>query len=264
MSKSEIAGTTQPFAKHFSELSSRLGPLSGQIETAQALFARVLIDAMARGPITVDQYCSYLSMQYHLAKDVQTYFFTIAAHASLGKRRRLRRFLCEFANEEELHYLVAGNDLMAFGRIPCAEPIDVMLWHYYYRSVVASRPFQRLGAAAILENVSGGVARSPSNKALSAPFLSKENTKFLVLHQHETVPHGQQILEALDAEVLSVEELDDLLLGAKRATVLYVRMAAWALNENNLARVADPESDMSALNSRDIERLSTAELGIEK
>lgn len=221
------------------EEQGTLDPLRAQIATAQALFAELLESALRTGPVTVEQYCRYLSMQYHLTRDVQVYFFAIAANSALAKRRKLRRFLCEFANEEELHYLVAGNDLLAFARKPLAEPFDVTLWHSYFRSVVATRPFARLGAAAILENLSAGVAREPARRALSAPFMTRDNTKFLVLHQHETNPHGEQILEALEAETLSAAELGDLFLGARQGTVLYLRMARWAVDESDLSACAD-------------------------
>ena len=239
----------------------QLGPLRTQIEAAQALFANVLETALRTGPVTVEQYCRYLSMQYHLTKDVQAYFFAVAASSALANRRKLRRFLCEFANEEELHYLVAANDLLAFGRRPLAEPFDVTLWHAYFRGVVGSRPFLRLGAAAILENLSAGVAREPARRALSAPFMTRENTQFLVLHQHETNPHGEQILEALDAEKFSDAELNDLFLGARQGTILYLRMAKWAVDENDLSASADTGTqELSSTQCRDIEEFDMSHL----
>jgi hypothetical protein len=238
-----------------------LQPLHAQIAAAQAQFAQVLEDALRSGPVTVDQYCRYLSMQYHLTRDVQAYFFAVAANAALAKRRKLRRFLGEFANEEELHYLVAGNDLLALGRKPLPEPFDVTLWHSYFRSVVTTRPFLRLGAAAILENISAGVAREPSRRALSAPFMTKENTKFLVLHQHETLPHGQQILDALHAETYSPSELSDLFLGARQGSVLYLRMARWAIDDGELSACADiGAQEVSASQCQEIGAFSMSEL----
>ena len=249
---------------HSSERSSMPGvldPLREQIARAQAQFAQVLEAALRSGPVSVDQYCRYLTMQYHLTRDVQAYFFAIAAHASLAKRRKLRRFLCDFANEEELHYLVAGKDLLALGRKPLAEPFDVTLWHSYFRSVVATRPFIRLGAAAILENLSAGVAREPSRRALSAPFMTRDNTKFLVLHQHESNPHGEQILAALEAETLSDAELSDVFLGARQGTVLYLRMAMWAIDENELSRCADIGAhEVSSRQCREIDEFQMSEL----
>ncbi len=244
-----------------SDKDSQLGPLHSQIATAQALFAQVLESALRAGPVSVEQYCRYLSMQYHLTKDVQAYFFAIAANAALAKRRKLRRFLCDFANEEELHYLVAANDLLAFGRRPLAEPFDVTLWHAYFRGIVGTRPFLRLGAAAILENLSAGVARDPARRALSAPFMTRANTKFLVLHQHETNPHGEQILEALDAETLTPAELGDLFLGAKQGTILYMRMAKWAVDESDLSALADTgTADLSSTQCREIDEFDMAQL----
>lgn len=239
----------------------QLAPLHAQIAASQALFAQVLESAVRSGPVSVEQYCRYLSMQYHLTKDVQAYFFAVAANSALAKRRKLRRFLCEFANEEELHYLVAANDLLAFGRRPLAEPFDVTLWHSYFRSVVTTRPFLRLGAAAILENLSAGVAREPAKRALSAPFMTRDNTKFLVLHQHETNPHGEQILAALDAQTLSPSELSDLFLGARQGTVLYLRMARWAVDETEISACADQgTADLSSTQCRDIDEFKMSEL----
>lgn len=239
----------------------QLNPLRTQIASAQGLFAQVLEGALRTGPVSVEQYCRYLSMQYHLTKDVQTYFFAIAANSALAKRRKLRRFLCEFASEEELHYLVAANDLLAFGRRPLPEPFDVTLWHSYFRGIVAARPLVRLGAAAILENLSAGVAREPARRALSAPFMTRDNTKFLVLHQHETNPHGEQILEALEVERFTAPELGDLFLGARQGTVLYLRMAKWAVDEGDLSACADMGAlELSSTQCRDIDGFNMAQL----
>lgn len=239
----------------------QLNPLRTQIASAQGLFAQVLEGALRTGPVSVQQYCRYLSMQYHLTKDVQTYFFAIAANSALAKRRKLRRFLCEFASEEELHYLVAANDLLAFGRRPLPEPFDVTLWHSYFRGIVAARPLVRLGAAAILENLSAGVAREPARRALSAPFMTRDNTKFLVLHQHETNPHGEQILEALEAERFTAPELGDLFLGARQGTVLYLRMAKWAVDEGDLSACADMGAlELSSTQCRDIDEFNMTQL----
>lgn len=246
-----------------SQEEGQLNPLRTQIASAQAMFAQVLEGALRTGPVSVQQYCRYLSMQYHLTKDVQTYFFAIAANSALAKRRKLRRFLCEFASEEELHYLVAANDLLAFGRRPLPEPFDVTLWHSYFRGIVAARPLVRLGAAAILENLSAGVAREPARRALSAPFMTRDNTKFLVLHQHETNPHGEQILEALEAETFTALELGDLFLGARQGTVLYLRMAKWAVDEGDLSACADMGAlELSSTQCRDIDEFNMAQLNV--
>ena len=246
-----------------SDKAVQLAPLRTQIASAQALFAQLLESALRSGPVTVGQYVRYLSMQYHLTRDVQAYFFAVAANSALAKRRKLRRFLCEFANEEELHYLVAANDLLAFDRRPLAEPFDVTLWHAYFRSVVGTRPLLRLGAAAILENLSAGVAREPARRALSAAFMTRDNTKFLVLHQHETNPHGEQILDALQAETFSDAELNDLFLGARQGTILYLRMARWAVDENDLSACADTGvQPLSPTQCRDIDEFEMTQLDL--
>lgn len=209
------------------------------IADAQQRFADLLSSYLEHHPTTREQYIRYLSFQYHLTKDVQRYFLAVAAHADLARRRKLREFLYEFANEEELHYLVAANDLDQLGVTPLPLPFDVELWHAYFQGIVHTRPFVRLGAATILENISGGVAKPWVQKALHGDFLTKSNTKFLVLHQHEALPHGDQILEAICNGDLEPRHLEDLLEGARKGTVLYLRMAEWALRPDSLAAICD-------------------------
>lgn len=213
--------------------------LYSAVDDAQERFAELLSTYLVAHPTTVDQYIRYLSFQYHLTRDVQRYFLTIAAHTDLARRRRLREFLCKFANEEELHYLVAASDLNALGLRPLSAPIDVELWHAYFGAIVVRRPFVRLGAAVILENISDGVAKPWVKKALQGSFLSRDNTKFFVLHQHETLPHGEQLLSAIEEAKLEARHFADLAEGARKGTVLYLRMAEWALQPASLASICD-------------------------
>ena len=209
------------------------------IAQAQERFAQLLKSYLERHATTVDQYIRYLSFQYHLTKDVQRYFLAIAAHADLARRRPLREFLYRFANEEELHYLVAASDIARLGLRPMPMPFDVELWHTYFSKVVVDRPFVRLGAAAILENISDGEARPWVKKALQGQFLTRDNTKFLVLHQHEVLPHGNQILSAIEQADLEPRHFADLIEGARKGTVLYLRMAEWAIRPDTLAALCD-------------------------
>lgn len=213
--------------------------LNAAIIDAQERFAALLKSYLQDHPTTIDQYIRYLSFQYHLTKDVQRYFLAIAAHSDMARRRSLREFLYHFANEEELHYLVAANDLAKLGLRPMPMPFDVELWHTYFTKVVVDRPFVRLGAAAILENISDGVAREWVRKALQGPFLTRDNTKFLVLHQHETLPHGHQILSAIEDGHLESRHYADLNEGARKGTVLYLRMAEWAIRSATLSSICD-------------------------
>jgi hypothetical protein len=209
--------------------------------------------------VTPDIYHRYLSMQYHLTKGVQRYFFTAAAHASLSRMKRLRRFLCDFANEEELHYLVAANDLRALGQIPSAEPFDVQLWHAYFSREVVERPFVRLGAAAVLENLAGNDNRALLAKLLKAPFLGPGNTRFLVLHMHETLPHGEQILSALGAETLDDTQVRDLVEGAFKGGILYLRMVEWALNPAALTHQLDHVA--TGVSPRELQEIAQFDIG---
>lgn len=220
------------------------------IAAAQAEFAKLLGRALADGPLTVPQYQRYLSMQYHLTRGVQGYFLRAAAHDDLARKRRLRKFLFDFANEEELHYLVAECDLRHMGLAVLPPPLDVTLWHAHFGAVVDRWPFLRLGAACILENIAGGVAGPLVRKALQAPFLAPENSRFIVLHLHEADPHGEQILEALaHAEPVPAQQ-DDLATGARQAAVLFLRMMEWVLFPSSTAALFEAEAGQAVAATR--------------
>jgi hypothetical protein len=59
---------------------------------------------------------------------------------------------------------------------------------------------------------------------------------------HETLPHGQQILDAVLGEELKERHSEDLLDGAKKGAVMYLRMAEWALQPDGLAASVDAGS----------------------
>lgn len=241
-----------------------LNELEALIAQSQDKFGAIL-RAYNRSDVSrIEVYQRYLSFQYHMTKGVQTYFFRVAASSRLARMRRLRKFFVTFANEEELHYLVAASDLQALNLNILPEPFDVTLWHAYFDAIVDARPFVRVGAALILENISDGSARPAVTEALSASFMTRENTKFLVLHQHETLPHGEQLLEAVTTSPLSDPDLDDLLLGARQGTVLYLRMVNWALKNDALTvTFSDPKSEVTQDELSDIQRFSMQDLELE-
>lgn len=232
------------------------------IDESRHRFAALLQHAADTGPMTLMQYQRYLSMQYHFTKGVQAQFLRAAAHRELAKRKSLRRFLFNFANEEEQHYLVAAKDLMRLGLPILPQPLDVMLWHLYAGSVVDERPFQRLGTTCVLENISGGAARGPVRAALHASFLNESNTRFLVIHQHELLPHGEQILAALESSHPEPRHVAQLELGARIGMAFYLRMAEWALFPDCLAALCDTTdcADLSLAEHADIAIFEESEL----
>src|SRR3954463_15710231 len=209
------------------------------IADAQQRFADVLAGSLAVQRPERDQYIRYLSFQYHLTRDVQVYLLAIAAHRDLARRRPLREFLYRIANEDELKYLVAAKDLATFGLAPLPISVDVELWHAYFRSVMHKRPFVRLGAPVLLENIGTGPARQWMQQALHGDFLDGSNTRFIVLRQHEDMAPGSQIMAALAEPATKPRHLTDLVEGARKATVLYLRMAEWALRPEAASRICD-------------------------
>lgn len=240
-------------------LSSHM-ELAGVIARAREHFVKLIRTHMNDDALTELAYQRYLSMQYHLTRDVQRYFITAAAHSDLAHMRALRKFLFAFANEEEFHYLVAGNDLSNMNHSVLPMPFDVELWHCYFTQVVTARPFVRLGAATVLENLSDANTRPYFRKLLAAPFLNRDNTKFLVLHMHETLPHGQQLLDALCAASLSAQHHADIVEGAKKGAVMYLRMAEWALDAKALATFADTATEVSQAEQARVQEFNMAEL----
>tara|TARA_B100001094_G_C18140455_1_gene777551 strand:- start:158 stop:844 length:687 start_codon:yes stop_codon:yes gene_type:complete len=183
--------------------------------------------------LSLEQYQGYLSMQYHLNRGVQKHFYTVASHFSLAGRKILRDFLVNFALEEESHYEIAYRDLKNLGLEPKSVTIDIKLWWAHFDIVVHKSPFQRLGACAVLENISGKSTQLVKDLMVATDFLSPRNTKFVAIHLHEELPHGDQILEVLNSIKLSESEYQDLLIGAEDGMTLYLRMLHHAIGAEN-------------------------------
>jgi hypothetical protein len=218
---------------------SALGPVVEVVTVAQRLFEERLAAVLAGGGLTLDQYVRYLTFQYHLTRDVQRAFLAVAAHPSLASRRRLREFLFDFALEEEPHYEIARQDLEALGRVPLACPLDVKLWWAHFTDVIPRQPFRRLGATCVLENLGAGGGATAKALLAGAPFVGPQNSRFIQIHFHEALPHGDQIYHALDAVPLSAAEIEDLKVGAAEGAVMYLRMAEWALGTDPVQRAFD-------------------------
>jgi len=209
--------------------------LNKVVAEARERFTELVIKCTCTTGITPRMYQRYLSMQYHLTRGVQRYFFAAAAHSDFSRMPRFRKFLCSFASEEELHFLLAAMDLKEMGLSILSAPLDVELWHAYFSAEVLKRPFVRIGAACVLENLSGSENSQLFRRLLGASFLTSDNTKFLVLHMHEAVPHGKQIVAALLSEDLKASQLQDLVEGASKGATMYLRMAEWAMDETSLS-----------------------------
>ncbi len=174
-------------------------------------------------------YVRYLSFQYHLTKGVQRHFMKVAGHPRLSGKNRLREFLFKFALEEEPHYRVAEVDLDRMGEKPLPCPVDVSLWWAYFDQIVEHRPFVRLGATCVLENLGAGAGTLGHRLLDEAPFLNKSNTRFLTIHFHELLPHGDQIISALASAPLEPLDVEELVEGANIGSILYLRMVGWAM-----------------------------------
>ncbi len=213
----------------------KLQPVLDVVENAKMAFHRDLQKLWEGGGMTKPIYIRYLSFQFHLTNGVQRHFLTVAAHPALLGRRSLRDFLYRFALEEEPHFEVARHDLEHLGVTPLPCPLDVKLWWTFFDRIVSTRPFVRLGATCVLENLGAGAGALGHKLLDEAPFLNEHNTRFLQIHFHEELPHGDQIIAALNAVDLSDEEIQDLVDGANIGTTMYLRMARWAIGLPDLS-----------------------------
>lgn len=206
-----------------------------QMKEAQELFRSKLEAMKENGGLTKERYIRFLSMQYHLTKGVQKHFMAVAANSVTAKKRNLRKFLINFAQEEEFHFEIAKADLKDLGQEPLPIPFDTQLWWNYFDSVIQTKPFIRLGATCILENIADGSADVLDEMIKTSSFLGPKNLRFLTIHRHgPNLAHGDQIIEALTEADLSEEETADVLLGAQRATVFYMRFAHWIVTGEEL------------------------------
>lgn len=181
-----------------------------------------------------DQYVRYLQMQYHLVRDVQKQFFEIAGHPNIFEKKKLSDFLVHFGKEEGPHFKMAERDLKNLDAPLGEAPLDVKLWWSYFGEVIKTRPLVRLGGTCVLENVGSAVGDLIDAALAKSPFLNPKNTTFLILHKHEVLDHGNEILDALEEANLNVEETQDVLHGIEESQALFFRMFHWVLTGKNL------------------------------
>jgi len=204
------------------------------VANAQNIFRQKLLQVEQSGGLTLEQYARYLSMQFHLTRNVQRHFFSIAGHPSLINKGKLREFLVAFGMEEELHYKIACKDLENLGQPVLPAPLYVKLWWSYFDSVIQSRPLVRLGATCVLENLGAGGGDVVKRLLANAAFINERNSRFLQIHLHEELPHGDWIVSVLSNTTLEACELNDLQEGAETGAILYLRMVDWALRTDSL------------------------------
>jgi hypothetical protein len=105
-----------------------------------------------------------------------------------------------------------------------------------------------------LENLASDDNRDYLKSLLRAPFPNRSNTKFLVLHLHETLPHGAQILAALEAGSPQARHVTPMCQGLREGARMYLRIAEWSLGHSPLAVFPDSGYD-ATLSGDDLDRL---------
>lgn len=209
--------------------------VKSSVKKAQEEFRKLIEESeIANKGLERDQYVRYLQMQYHLVKDVQKQFYEIAGHENIFDKRKFSEFLIEFGTVEGPHFKMAARDLKALDADLGEAPLDVKLWWSYFGNVIKSRPLVRLGGTCVLENVGSAVGDLIDAALAKSPFLDQKNTTFLILHKHEVLNHGDEIIEAIEKANLSQEELADIGEGIEESKVLFFRMFHWVLKGSEL------------------------------
>lgn len=209
--------------------------IKDSVKKAQEEF-RSLIEGseIANKGLEKDQYIRYLQMQYHLVRDVQKQFFEIAGHHDIFDKRKFSEFLIEFGTVEGPHFKMAARDLKALDADLGTAPLDVKLWWSYFEKLIKEKPLFRLGGTCVLENVGSAVGDLIDAALAKSPFLDQKNTTFLILHKHEVLNHGDEIIEAIENAQLSESELGDIKIGIEESKVLFFRMFHWVLKGQEL------------------------------
>lgn len=205
------------------------------VNTANQLLRARIGSYFPDGRLQLEQYARYLSVQYHLTKGVQRHFLIAASHPALAHKRPLREFLFQFALEEEPHYKIAEKDLAELGGGVLPTPLNVKLWWAYFDTVIYERPFVRLGATCVLENFGSGIGDLVKPILQATPFITPKTSRFLQIHMHEELPHGDQILAALTQARPNAAEQQDLAEGAEAGATLFLRMLDWAFGKDEWA-----------------------------
>jgi hypothetical protein len=206
------------------------------LQSAQNRF-KDLLGPFSETGLSLDQYKRFLTMQFHLTKGVQRPFFLMAASSTFTHRPKMREFLVEFGMVEELHFKIAEKDLENLGSKPGPMPEAVAQWWSTFEPFLFDQPLVRLGATVILENITKGSSELLDHVLSRSSFLNQKNTKFLQIHRHEELPHGDQILDALDQAKLSHDEWAEVAQGAKMASDFYESFLTWVL-QNKAAKAA--------------------------
>lgn len=204
-----------------------------EIKEQICIAQKALRDKLARlddKKFSREMYIRFLTAQYHLTKGVQRHFMLVASHNIFAKKRELRKWLLKFAQEEEFHFEIAKSDLGEMNAEALGSPIDVQLWWLFFDSVVKEKPFVRLGAACILENIADGASEMIDIMIKNSAFLNSRNLKFLTIHRHGVdLAHGEEILFQLSQAELTSNDRADLLAGAEIGTAFYLRILEFAL-----------------------------------
>ena len=221
-------------------VADKFGVLRQVVELARAKANERVRKAKEEGAFTREAYVRFLLNQYHLTNGVQRALLRVAASARLAKKRKLRDFLFKFALDEEPHFLLAESDLKALGENTAPQPLESAIWWAYFNSTLDTEPFQRLGGTCILENIGVGLGEVLKPLFATKDFLRADTTRFLRIHLHEEIPHGDQVLGVLEEAHLEERDLDELLMGARIAAVIYLRMMEWYFDSDALVRTFRP------------------------
>ncbi len=203
------------------------------IDCASSWYKALLADYHKKHPyfekeVTVQ----LLSLHLHILENIQRHFLICASHPDLSHRRALRKTLVDFANEEEHFVELIHQDLKDLKASPLPPPFEVELWWAYFDKQVYMRPFLRIGAALIYENLPEK-SKDIISRLTHAPYLNANNTRFFTaLHRNNALSHGSELLASLQGARLDNHHLEELKEGANKGFFLLEKMVHWAFTQH--------------------------------
>lgn len=194
------------------------------IQSAQKRFVNLLSEFAGEGldadeVLRRERHVRYLSVQYHLMREIQRRIFRIAAHPELSLRRDLRDFLVAKAGAEEFRFQDAADGVIGRDWSLVPAPLDVQLWHAHFDLQAETRPFLWLGTCCVLERIENEGVQEFRAMFGELPF-----------HAAYFKRAGRSLFQFLGKIEFDARQYQDLEEGAIHAATMYLRMLHWALH----------------------------------
>jgi hypothetical protein len=156
------------------------------------------------------------------------YFYTLKSEdllkfaAEKAPTEKMKSYFNHMAKEERGHYILAQEDLRAFGEevdFTADLPNEVKVFHDYWYSEGSKNPYAFLGILYVCENISGYLKENAIS-TLGKLNLTKKQSRWISVHLDADDSHGRDTSELVDEYFL--ENAQAITEAAKKMCVLWV------------------------------------------